>query len=369
MTLIAAISGLLLIFIVLLDAFETVILPRRVTQQFRLTRFFYKLTWLPWSRVARRMRDVGRRDNFLAFYGPLSLIFLVGVWAVALVVGFALVQWSLGSRLKAPESTTDFFTDLYLSGTTFFTVGFGDVTSITPLGRMLSVIEAGTGFAFLALVIGYLPALNQAFSQREVRVSLLDERAGSPPTALELLRRHYEGEELVGVDQILHDWERWSAELLESHLSYPVLGYFRSQHDNQSWVAALTMILDTSALAIVGIKGMSPRQGQLTFAMARHAAVDLSQVFGTSPKPFDEERLQPEDIALIRATLAASSVVLREGEAADTQLTDLRRMYEPYVSALSSHLIMPLPPWIPPAGVPDAWQTSPWEQPGETLSL
>ena len=218
------------------------------------------------------------------------------------------------------------------------------------------------GFAFLALIIGYLPALNQAFSEREVHVSLLDERAGSPPTALELLRRHCDSGDLAGIDLILHDWERWSAELLESHLSYPVLGYFRSQHDNQSWLAALTTILDTSALVMVGIERTSTRQAQLTFAMARHAAVDLSQIFNTPPLEPQADRLPPDQLALLRSTLEAAGLALLKGPAADARLADLRRMYEPYVNALSRHLLMALPPSIPPAEIPDAWQTTAWER-------
>src|SRR5207253_8686691 len=121
----------------------------------------------------------GRRESFLGFYGPLSLIALLVVWAAFLVAGFALLQWALGSHLRSPEGTADFFMDLYMSGTTFFTLGLGDVIPVTALPRAVAVVEAGMGFAFLALIISYLPVLYQAFSQREVKVSLLDERAGS----------------------------------------------------------------------------------------------------------------------------------------------------------------------------------------------
>lgn len=362
MELLAGMLGMLLILVILFDAFETVILPRRITQRFRLARLFYKITWLPYSGAARRARSISRRDNFLALYGPLSLLMLIALWAVTLIVGFGLLQWSLHTPLRTPETSLDFFTYLYLSGSTFFTLGFGDVTPLTGWGRFAAVSEAGVGFAFLALMIGYLPALNGAFSEREVHVSLLDERAGSPPSALELLRRHYQGEQLAGIDLILHDWERWSAELLESHLSYPVLGYFRSQHDNQSWVAALTMILDASALVLVGMNEVSTRQAQLTFAMARHAAVDLTQVLDTPPRKGDSDRVSEKDLDLIRTTLKAAGITLREGKAADQRLSELRAMYEPYVNALSYHLLMPLPPWIPPADVPDSWQTSGWEK-------
>src|SRR5262249_8204919 len=162
---------------------------------------------------------------------------------------------------------------LYLSGTTFFTLGLGDVTPGAPLGRTLTVVESGLGFFFLAVVVGYLPVLYQAFSGRETTISLLDARAGSPPSAGECLLRLARSGNLAAIDAVLVGWERWAAELLESHLSFPVLSYYRSQHDNQSWLAALASILDTCAILMVEIKNANLYQAQLTFAMARHAAV------------------------------------------------------------------------------------------------
>jgi hypothetical protein len=358
----AAFVGLFLILLVLLDSFETIVLPRRVTQRVRLSKLFYRGSWVPWKWIGRRINNNARRENFLSFYGPLSLLLLVALWVASLIIGFALLQWSIGGELQSPDATNDFAVYLYLSGSSFFTLGLGDVAPLNPVGRFLAVVESGTGFAFLALIIGYLPALNTAFSQREVRVSLLDERAGSPPSALELLRRHAEEENITGIEQILYEWERWSAALLESHLSYPVLGYFRSQHDNQSWVSSLTMILDTSALILAGIDKVPTRQAQLTFAMARHAAVDLTQVYRTPPWPPKHDRLPPDQLALMRSTLEAAGLKLREGEEADRQLASLREMYEPFVNALSQHLLMGLSSWIPPAAVPDAWQTTGWEK-------
>ena len=140
-----------------------------------------------------------------------------------------------------------------MSGTNFFTLGLGDVTPTTTSARVLTTVEAGMGFGFLALVIGYLPVLSQAFSRRESAIALLDARAGSPPTAAELLRRR--GGRRPSPGRLLNDWERWSAEVLESHISFPVLAFYRSQHDNQSWVAALTTVLDTCALVITGVDG------------------------------------------------------------------------------------------------------------------
>ncbi len=172
---------------------------------------------------------------------------------------------------------------IYLSGTTLFTLGIGDVTPLNHWARDLVIIEAGTGLGFVAVVIGYLPVLYQAFSRREGSIALLDGRAGSPPTASELLRRHASDGGNDALVTLLAEWERWSAEMLESHISYPLLCYFRSQHDNQSWLSAITAILDTCAVLLSIVECSACRQARLTFAMARHTVVDLLLVFDMQP--------------------------------------------------------------------------------------
>ena len=355
------ILGVALLFIVLWDAFETIILPRRVTRRVRLTRMFYRSTWRPWSAVVRWMPAGKRRETYLSFFGPLSLLLLLAVWATGLVVGFALLHWSAAPGGPA-GSAADFRTALYLSGSTLFTLGLGDVTPQTSLARVLAVLESGMGLGFLAIVVGYLPVLYQSFSRREVNITLLDARAGSPPSAAELLRRHNTSQALDVLAEFLHDSERWAAELLESHISYPVLAYFRSQHSNQSWLGALTTILDTSALVMVGIEGSCAHQAQLTFAIARHAVVDLAQIFGTPPHSSGADRLPPADLARLRTGLEAAGLRLSEGAEADARLAELRRMYEPYVHSLARYMRLSVPPWMPAALAKDNWQTSAWER-------
>jgi hypothetical protein len=363
MKVLIAVVGCIFIFVVLLDAFEAIVLPRRVARRLRLTVLFYTTTWIPWAAVARRISKRKRREAYLSFYGPLSLIVLLMVWAVGLILGFAFLHWALGSEINmAKVSSAGFSTDLYLSGTTFFTLGLGDIVPVTPLARTVTVIEAGTGFGFLAIIIGYLPVIYQAFSRREVNISLLDARAGTPSTAAELLRRHGRSGNMEALNQLLQDWERWSSDLMESHLSYPVLSYYRSQHDNQSWLAALTTILDTCALVIVGVDGAPAWQAQLTFAMARHAVVDIAQVFNVSPRSRAYDRLPAGQLTSLRAALAASGVPLRDGADADQKLDELRKMYEPYIKSLADNMLMPLPPWIVEKEAVDNWQTSAWER-------
>ena len=350
------IVGILCVVVVLLDAFQTVILPRRAAGRLRLTRIFYIATWAPWRFVAVRMHHPRKRETALSFYGPLSLIFLLVVWACGMVVGFSLIYYSLGTPFNDPSrQPAAYLTDLYVSGTNFFTLGLGDVTPHTNAARALSTLQAGTGFGFLAVVMGYFPVLYGAFSRREVSISLLDARAGSPPTAAELMRRHsFSGAEHE-LSALLSEWERWSAELLESHISYTLLCYFRSQHTNQSWIGALTSILDTSALLIAGVRGHEARQAQLTFAMARHALVDLAQVFSLRPIQNMPDRLPPERYEQLYQLLCKSGVsVCRDGESYE-RLRNLRALYEGYASALSQHLCMSLPPWMADQPHKDNW--------------
>ena len=351
----AGVFGLVLLILILWDAFEVIILPRRVTRRVRLSRMFYQSTWFVWSRAVRVVRASRRRERYLSFYGPLSLVFLIIVWAVGMIMAFGMVQWWAGPL------HTSFFQSVYMSGTTFITLGLGDVFPHTRPARFVTVVEAGTGFGFLALVISYLPVLYQSFARREANISLLDARAGSPPTAAELLRRYATGHGLADLDPLLREWELWSAGLLESYISYPPLAYFRSQHDNQSWLAALTTIMDVCTVVIAGIDGVAPWQARLTFAMARHIVVDLAQIINAPPRAPEPDRLPPESVERLKEILAGAGMVLLHPQAFNEKLVQLRRMYEPYVFALSGRLMVSLSTWLRVSDRPDNWRTSAWE--------
>ncbi len=349
--------GALIVLTVLWEAFETVVLPRRVTRRFRLTVVFYRSTWPSWKYVAQRIRKISRRETFLSFYGPLSLLFLFVFWGIGLIVGFGLILYGQ-STLTASAHTLS--TAIYLSGTTLFTLGIGDVVPHTASGRLLVVIESGLGFGFLALVLSYLPVIYQAFSRREVNIVLLDARAGSPPTAGELLRRHAGPKGIESLRQLLHDWERSSAEIMESHISYPAVAYFRSQHNNESWLSALSAILDLTALLLSCTADAELRQARLTFAMCRHTVVDLAQLFRTPPHSMPFDRLAPTDLDRLRAQIEQSGFQLRERDPAAAKLADFRQMYEPYLQGLSRYLYMEIPPFILAKEITDNWRTSAW---------
>ncbi len=362
MRILAAILGLLIILSVLLDAFETIVLPRRVQRTFRLTSWFYRNTWVPWVKIARHIRATNWRESFLGYFGPLSLILLLVFWAIGLIFGFALMQFGLGEHVRLGSEPITFGILVYHSGETFFTLGYGDITPISPLARTLAVMEAGMGFAFLGVVVGYLPVIYSSFSARELEISLLDSRAGSPPSATEMLARLGCCPEPAVLDRIFRDWERWSADLLSSHISYPVLCFFRSQHSNQSWLGALTAMLDVTSLVLAGIDGIPKEQAKLTFAMARHAVVDLAQVVSAQYDPHMTDRLPPPDLEKLRKTLAAAGMRLRQDEDADKKLLKLRSLYEPYSEALGRRLLLFVPPWLHDQAKKDNWQSGPWDR-------
>jgi ion channel len=357
----ASIVGIVLIYIILMDAFEVVVLPRRIRRHLRIASLFYKKTWKIWTRVGSHIKSPNRREGFLAYYGPLSLIILLGFWALSLIFGFACVQYGLGEHVSLGNEKITFGKVVYLSGETFFTLGYGDITPNNAAARALAVLEAGMGFAFLGVVIGYLPVIYNAFALREVEISLLDARAGSPPSASEFLGRLGCCPEQTVLDEIFRDWERWCSELLSSHISYPVLLYFRSQHGNQSWLSALAAMLDVTSLVMTGVEGIHPDQAKLTFAMARHAAVDLAQIVSAEYSSQDLDRLSDEDQARLKTELAKRGVRFSGSLDMPARLADLRILYEPYLLALSRRLFMPLPPWVRADGKKDNWQAGPWD--------
>jgi len=361
--------GLLFCLGAVLDAFQTIILPRRPTGRLRITRLFYLVTWSPWSALARHISNPKLREQIYSTFGPGSLLLLLVVWATLLVSGFGLIFFGLGSPfvdttgMAGPSVAARLRTDMYVSGTTLFTLGLGDVQPRSLPVRAIIVLESGTGLGFVALVIGYVPVLYGAFSRREISVALLDGRAGSPPTSAELLRRHAfaGGQETLVV--LLIEWERWAAELLESHVSYPILCYYRSQHDNQSWLSALTAMLDTCALLISVVPGVASRQAQLTFAMGRHALVDLGHIFHLEERGAEwlarggVDRLPPVNFNLLCGFMTEAGLRLCGDPESPARLHALRALYEPHAAALADYLGMSLPAWTPEPRAKDQWKT------------
>ena len=355
MTAAYAIAGLVLILAILTEAFEALVLPRRVTRRLRFSRLYYRFGWRAWAAAADFLQPGPRRETALSYFGPLSLLGLFALWGLLLIFGFGLLHHAAAPRAGG------LIDSVYFSGVTFTTLGYGDLSPVGPVSRALSVVEGATGFGYFAVVISYLPVLFQAFSRREAFIGLLDARAGSPPSAGRMLLRLPPG---VGdgaiLNRFLADAESWAAEVLEAQLSFPVLGYYRSQHDNQSWLAAMTCALDTSALVLSVADGADRPQARLTFAMCRHVVVDLSLVLWRKPDAGPTDRLPDARLHELLAELRKAGVKVRDDAGALASLAELRSLYEPFVVALGQFFRVNVPPVWPETDRPDNWQTSAW---------
>lgn len=354
--------GLLLNIYILTEVFEALVLPRRVTHPYRFTRLYYRAGWRVWRAAVRVFRVPRRQQTALSIFGPLSLLILFALWAIGLIFGFGVMHHAIAPR------PAGFWESVYLSGTTFTTLGYGDVTPTTPPARILAVAEAATGFGYFAVVISYLPVLYQTFSRREAFIALLDARAGSPPAAGVMLLRTpptIEGDRTLGA--FLAEAERWAAEVLEGHLSFPVVGFYRSQHDNQSWLAALTCILDACALLLTVVEGADRNQARLTFAMARHTVVDLGLTLRRLPQAPTEERLPESRLSDLLTALKTAGVKLRDDATSRSKLLELRGLYEPFIAGLAAFFSLVVPVVWPTDERPDNWQTSAWMRRADTL--
>ncbi len=358
LTFIAFAAGAALLALMLQDAFEVMLLPRRVRRRWRLMGIFFHMAWAFWAAIARRREPRCERERFLSLFGPVSMVALFSIWAVGLTAGFGLIMWSLERHLPAHYDLGSYF---YMSGATLVTLGFGDYTPHTGITKAISVAEAATGFGLLAVVIGYLPVLYQLFSRRETHVMQLDGRAGSPPTASALLSRHARDRALHKLDNLLMDWERWCAELVESHISYPMLSFYRSQHANQNWLAALAAITDCCVIVMVGLKDVPAFQAKMTFAMARLAMIELCRVFHLSPIPRPKDRIGHQGFQALNSEITAAGLVWADQGAAEAALTEFRATYEPFLQALANYLIIDLPNVALPNAKSDGldnWQRS-----------
>ena len=364
MPLLVGTIGFLLLVLTLYEVFEVMLLPRRVRRRLRFVRWFFRGTWRVWRAIGRKLPPGERRETFLSYFGPLSLIVLLALWGAGMIFEFASIAWAFA---QGQPGAPDFGTTLFMSGTTFLTLGYGDVVPSTLGGRWLVVLEAGTGFGLIAVIIGYLPVLYQLFAQREAQVVRLDARAGSPPSATTLLVRHAVGERMDALDAMFMEWELWSAQLIESHLSYPMLAYYRSQHENESWLAALTAVMDACALVMVGLRGVNTFQARTTFGTARLAVLEMARVFdahhiSAAVDRVRVTRMPPGEFTKVHDTLAAAGLLFHGDAAtqagAEAELAEFRALYEPFVATLAAHLLLPLPPWAAPPNALDNWQRS-----------
>ncbi|HXJ63724.1 MAG TPA: ion channel [Actinomycetota bacterium] len=336
-------AGILLVVFTLLDVFSTIVVPRSSSRRFRLTRVLFTSFWRPWRWFGLRAKTRESRERILAVAAPGFLFVLLAVWAFLVMVGYALILWS-PAFVNGVHGQGDgsFLTCLYLSGTSLFTIGFGDVVA-TGATRAIVIAEGATGLGLVAVVIAYLPVLYASFNRREVGIMLLDARAGSPPSGPELLRHAAAAHDKAGLSGLFADWERWAADILETHLSYPLLAFFRSPHDNTSWVTALGSVLDAATLILSAMDKEPLPAAQTFYRTGVHAVEDLFFYFRVEERRPMIERSEFEDVLRDFKDLG---IPVRPPDESWERFQEMRKAYGGRLDALALLLASPPAQWI-----------------------
>jgi hypothetical protein len=265
----AAVLGILVVLAVLADMVNTLVTTTTSQWKYWLTRILYRRTWRATRLLGHLISDEVRRERFYSLFAPVSVLMMLAAWVAQQIFGFALIWWGIGG-----VSGVDSFIDsIYYSGVVFFTVGFGEVVPVDQVPRFGALIEAFTGVLTTALVIGYLPALYSAYSEREQKLTTLDDGTEERITPTSLVMSRTPDADPRALDQFFTDWEAWVAQVLETHTTFPMLSLFRSQHPGQSWITALGLVTD----AALHVEMMEREQGRAAYWMLRRS-VRLLQV-------------------------------------------------------------------------------------------
>ncbi|MDQ6899253.1 MAG: potassium channel family protein [Candidatus Dormibacteraeota bacterium] len=348
--------GLLIVVGALLDVFQSVVMPRPVAGRVRASRYLVRGLWAAVRWLSFRIRNVSRRESLLGSFGPFSVLAMLAMWVVLLLLGYAFILDSLRDQVRPRPSGLG--TSLYFAATSMFTIGFGDYVPIQAPARLVSIAAGATGLGMFALVITFLYSLTAAFQRREVVVVTIEAGAGAPPSGVNLLESYA----LAGVTEDLgrsfERWQEWAAELLDSQLSYPSLAYFRSSHDNDSWIGSLGAVMDAATLILTTIDESSGNPGsnevplprsvkgwaKLARSVGGHCIEDMVLYFDLADG--GEAGVELEEYRAARTRLAGAGYRLRPEAEAWEAFREQRGRYAVRINSLAEFWASPPAQWI-----------------------
>jgi hypothetical protein len=335
-------AGVVLVLLVLYDLFQSVVLPRPAVGRVRFGPLLQPQLWRLWRWVGTRAIQPPIRESMLAAFGPLMVLMSLVLWVGLLVVGYGLVLYGL--RTQIHPHLAGLGSAFYFSGASLLTVGYGDIAPVGPVTRVLVVVEAANGLGVVALVISLLFSLYGSFQRREVLVITLDAIAGAPPSGLQLLENCARLGTRKQLERVFGDWTQWSAEVLESHLAYPVLTYFRSSHDNEAWLNSFGAVMDAAVLVATTVEDGSDGAAHVLLKVGNHLMEDFNWHFRFPH--IHQAGIDHAEFMEARRRLAAAGYRLREADLAWREFGQLRSRYAGPLSGLVSWLAITPAPWI-----------------------
>lgn len=334
-------AGLLVVWVVLRDLFVGVIVPRPARGRFRPSNLIIRWSWRAWRWIGDRSGDVATREGRLGAFAPMALILLLVVWVLGLGLGYGLILYSIREQLNP---VPNFGSVLYFSGVSMLTIGYGDIVPVAPAARIIALIEGATGLGVVAVVISLLFSLYGSFQRREVLIITLDALAGAPPSGVVLLENSLHYGMMDHLEETFDEWKLWAAEVLESHLAYPVLAYFRSSHDNESWISAIGGILDATVLLLSTVEEVPRGPAKLMYGVGSHLVEDLSWFFNFSH--VHEVGIERFEFDQACDRLAEAGYTLADPEMAWAKFSELRAAYAVPLNEMARYWSIPPSLWI-----------------------
>jgi hypothetical protein len=332
--------GLLVLALVFWDVFQTIVVPRPTPGWFRIARYLIRGAWRV-VRPARGAEMSAPRDRLLGLFAPAAIILLLAAWMIGLILGYGLLLFALRHELRPVPQ--DLGTALYFAGSSILTLGFGDIVAVGAPARIVAVAAAASGLGVVALVITFLFALFGSYQRRERSVVLLQATAGVPPSAVVLLESLARLELVASLPAFFGDWERWAAEVLDTHVAYPLLAFFRSSHDNLSWISALGTVLDAASLVLTTILDVPRGQAELAKSVGSHLVEDLSNLGFRAGEPTGIDRAAFDAVC---ARLEGAGYRLAPQDQAWEAFSATRATYAPGLEAMAAYWAVPATSWF-----------------------
>ena len=332
--------GLFLLALTFWDLFETIVVPRPTPGWFRIGRYLLRGSWRGLRAIRNRWPDRSY-DRVLGLFAPAMTVGLLGAWLVALILGYGLVLFALRDQLQPVPP--DLGSALYFAATSVLTLGFGDFVAVGPMTRVIVATAAIAGLGVVALVVTFLFSLYGSYQRREVQVVALEAAAGGPPSAVALLET-YAQLHLVGrLPDLFNEWEHWAVEVLDSHVAYPLLGFFRSSHDNLSWISALGTMLDAASLVLTTICEVPRGEAKLFKRVGAHLVEDIYNLGLHAGKPTVLDRSE-FDAACAR--LEEAGYTLEARDIAWPAFEGARATYAMRLEAMAVYWATPAAQWL-----------------------
>jgi hypothetical protein len=337
---IGAIIGVLLLLVTGWDLFQSIVVPRPSPGRFRIARYVIRGSWRAYRAFVRR-RPAAARDALLGFFGPAASLLLLVIWLSMLILGYGLVLYAIRDQLRPVP--TDLATTLYFAAVSVTTLGFGEIVADGTLARVLAILAAISGLGTVALVVTFLFSLYGSYQRREVQVVALEATAGGPPSAVQLLETYASLGIVDRLPDLFLTWRDWSAEVLDSHVAYPLLGFFRASHDNLSWISALGTVLDAASLVLTTITGLPRGEAELARRLGSHLVEDIWNIGFRDGESVPLDRL---DFEVAYDRLGRAGFTLEPADRAWLAFGAARSSYGSRLEDMATYWATPASSWL-----------------------